>query len=593
MALHLHILPTACFSKGLTPYRSVPIKPLSHHCMSLSIRSHVNSPSFDPITERRSANYQPSIWGFDFLQSLKSDYTGEAYKDKTKKLEDEVKHKLDDRAMGHLCQLELIDDIERLGLSYLFEEEIKKALDTIACMKDMDTRTEESLHATALQFRLLRQHGYEISQGVFNHLKDEAGNFIASSLDDVKGVLSLYEASHLAVEGENILDEARDFTRTVLEGIKCDMEPGLAKLVIHALEHPLHWRMHWLEARWYIDIYGEKENSIPALIELAKLNFNIVQAVHQKDLAELSRWWEHLGLGENLGFVRDDMVQRFLWALGMNPEPHLSNFRIELTKVLALITTIDDVYDVYGSLEELELFTDAVERWDIEAVEQLPDYMKICFLALFNTVNEMAYVQLKETGFNSLHFLKKEWVDLCKAYLIEAKWYYNNHRTTLEECLNNAITTISVKVILIHAFFSLRQTFRKEALYCFSQYPSLLTWPSMIVRLANDLGTSKDELERGDVLKSIQSYMHQTGASEDVAREHIRHMIDETWKKLNKEVIISDESLLPQHFIRTTVNLVRISLFIYQYGDGHATIDNESKNQITSLFFEPIPLVVT
>ncbi|XP_042490882.1 alpha-terpineol synthase, chloroplastic-like [Macadamia integrifolia] len=526
--------------------------------MSLSIRSHVNSPSFDPITERRSANYQPSIWGFDFLQSLKSDYIQEAYKDKTKKLEDKVKHRLDDRAMGHLYQLELIDDIGRLGLSYLFEEEIKKALDTIGCMKDMDTRTEESLHATALRFRLLRQHGYEISQ-----------------------------------EGENILDEAREFTRTVLEGIKCDMEPRLAKLVIHALERPLHWRMHWLEARWYIDIYGEKENSIPALIELAKLNYNIVQAVHQKDLAELSRWWEHLGLGENLGFVRDDMVQRFLWALGMKPEPHLSNFRIELTKVLALITTIDDVYDVYGSLEELELFTDAVERWDIEAVEQLLDYMKICFLALFNTINEMAYVQLKKTGFNSLHFLKKEWVDLCKAYLIEAKWYYNNHRTTLEECLNNAITTISVKVILIHAFFSLRQTFRKEALYCFSQYPSLLTWPSMIVRLANDLGTSKDELERGDVLKSIQYYMHQTGASEDVAREHIRHMIDEMWKKLNKEVIISDESLLPQHFIRTTINLVRISLFIYQYGDGHATIDNESKNQITSLFFEPIPLVVT
>ncbi|XP_042482295.1 alpha-terpineol synthase, chloroplastic-like [Macadamia integrifolia] len=431
MALHLHILPTACFSKGLTPYMSVPTRPFSHHCMSLNIRSHLNSLTSEPITKRRSANYQPNIWCYEFLQSLKSDYTiskslffGEAYKSMTKKLEEEVKHRLDDKAMGHLCQLELIDDIQRLGLGYLFEEEIKKVLATIARRKDIKTRTEEN----------------------------EAGNFIPSYLDNVKGVLSLYEASHLAVEGESILDEAKDFSRTALEGIKGNMEPSVAKLVIHALELPLHWRMPWIEARWYTDIYEQKNNSIPALIELAKLNFNIVQAVHQKELAELSRWWEHLGFRYHMDFARDNLVPCFLWALGMNPEPQLSFFRIELTKVIMLIKTIDDVY---GSMEELDLFTDVVERWDIEAMEQLPNYIKICFLALFNTVNEMGYDHLKERGVETIRFLKIRWVDLCKAYLIEAKWYYNNHRKTLEEYLNNAITSIGGKVILIHAFSSL------------------------------------------------------------------------------------------------------------------------------------------
>ena len=42
--------------------------------------------------------------------------------------------------------------------------------------------------------------------------------------------------------------------------------------------------------------------------------------------------------------------------------PHFGKSRIIQTKVNALITVVDDVYDVYGTLDELELFTDAVER---------------------------------------------------------------------------------------------------------------------------------------------------------------------------------------------------------------------------------------
>ncbi|XP_042487137.1 alpha-terpineol synthase, chloroplastic-like isoform X1 [Macadamia integrifolia] len=589
MALHLYILSTPSSSKGF-----IHCRPLSHQWMiSSNIKCLASTHSTELTTYiRRSANYQSSIWDFDFVQSLNSDYKGEAFKRKTKKLKEEVRGTLDDGAMGQLDLLELIDDIERLGLGYLFEEEIKKALDTIVSMEDLaKTRTKESLHATALQFRLLRQHGYEVNQGMFNHLKDEIGNFKATYLADAKGILSLYEASHLAFEGETILEEAKNFTMTALkEIIKGNIEKNLAKQVNHALELPLHWRVPRLEARWYIDIYEKKENSIAALIELAKLDFNIVQVIHQENVADLSRWWEILGLGKELSFARDSLIQCFLWTLGWKPEPQFSNFRIELAKVTMLITTIDDLYDVYGSLEELELFTDAVERWDIKAIGQLPYYMKICFLALFNSVNEMGYFHLKEHGIDSIPFLKKAWIELCKAYLIEAKWYHNNDKTTLKEYLNNAVITIGNNVVFIHSFFSLQQTIREEELDCVSQYPSLFYWTSMIVRLANDLSTSMAELERGDVLKSIQSYMYQTGASKEVACEYIRNMIDETWKKINNDLYTND-FLLPQPFIETMVNHARMSLCMYQYGDGHGVIDDESIHRANLLLFEPIPLL--
>ncbi|KAM1136487.1 hypothetical protein ACFX2B_034190 [Malus domestica] len=41
-------------------------------------------------------------------------------------------------------------------------------------------------------------------------------------------------------------------------------------------------------------------------------------------------------------------------------------------------------------------------RWDIKAVENLPDYMKLCFLALYNTVNVMVYDTLKKEKTSTL-----------------------------------------------------------------------------------------------------------------------------------------------------------------------------------------------
>lgn len=55
-------------------------------------------------------------------------------------------------------------------------------------------------------------------------------------------------------------------------------------------------------------------------------------------------------------------MESFMWTVGIGFQPELGYFRRMSTKVNALITVIDDVYDVYGTLEELELFTNVVEK---------------------------------------------------------------------------------------------------------------------------------------------------------------------------------------------------------------------------------------
>ncbi|CAL2254396.1 unnamed protein product [Prunus armeniaca] len=58
-----------------------------------------------------------------------------------------------------------------------------------------------------------------------------------------------------------------------------------------------------------------------------------------------------------------------------------------LAEVIALITIIDDIYDVYCTADELELF--AEDEWDILAMDNLPEYMKFCCQAMLDFYTEI------------------------------------------------------------------------------------------------------------------------------------------------------------------------------------------------------------
>jgi hypothetical protein len=77
----------------------------------------------------------------------------------------------------------------------------------------------------------------------------------------------------------------------------------------------------------------------------------------------MKRWWKNTGLGEKLDFARDRLMVYLLWSVGIIFEPQFGNCRRMLTKLNSLVTTVDDVYDVHGTLDELELFTDAIVRF--------------------------------------------------------------------------------------------------------------------------------------------------------------------------------------------------------------------------------------
>nr|CAD1822481.1 unnamed protein product [Ananas comosus var. bracteatus] len=228
-------------------------------------------------------------------------------------------------------KLELIDAIQQLGIAYHFEKEIKHALDSIfSKLDDIRMETKDNAYIIALLFRLLRAHGFIVSQ----------------------------------VYGEDTLIEAQNFTIQHLKNfLSCSSHDShkLRDYVANALEQPLQWRVERLHTRWFIDAYKKEEKIRPLLLEFAKLDFNVVQNTYKRELKEVSRWWSNLGLWEKLPFSRDRLAENYLWSVGWAFEPKHSTFRLAQTKTNSLITAIDDVYDVYGSLDELELFTEAVD----------------------------------------------------------------------------------------------------------------------------------------------------------------------------------------------------------------------------------------
>ncbi|KAL6987039.1 lysase [Sarracenia purpurea var. burkii] len=367
-----------------------------------------------------------------------------------------------------------------------------------------------------------------------------------------------------------------------------DIDENLDILVRHALELPLHWRVPRLETRWFIDVYERRSDMKPILLELAKLDFNMIQATHQEELKYLSRWWKNRGLAEKLSFFKDRLTETFLWNIMVDFKPQGSNYRKNVTMVGSLLTVTDDMYDSYGTLDELELFTNAIERWDIAAMEQLPDYMKICFLAIFNTTNEIGYDVLRERSILVIPFLQKMLADLCKSHLVEAKWYNNGYTPSFEEYMNNGWISIAVPLALAVAHI-FTNPISKEGLESAEKYSHLIWLASFISRLLDDLETSMDEIKRGDVPTSIQCYMHETGASEEDARQHIKSLIDDTWKELND--VRTTDSLNFDTFIEVTKNMVRSFHCMYQYGDDYSSERGETKDRILSLLINPIPLL--
>jgi hypothetical protein len=124
---------------------------------------------------------------------------------------------------------------------------------------------------------------------VFATFKADEGRF---TWNNTRDLLSLYNAAHLRMHGEKILDEAISFTKSELESIMHDLaqqDGPFAREITRSLHIPIPRRVRIYDAKYYISMYEEDTTVGRIIMEFAKLNSNIVQIQHQQELKKLTR----------------------------------------------------------------------------------------------------------------------------------------------------------------------------------------------------------------------------------------------------------------------------------------------------------------
>ncbi|KAG6404825.1 hypothetical protein SASPL_132401 [Salvia splendens] len=328
-----------------------------------------NGKSLDEI--RKSATFHPSIWGDFFLKydsdSVNTNITDAEQRELAKQKE-MVRKMLSQTPDDSTRKLELIDEIQRLGVEYHFTTEIEESLKYIHdSYMQQNCKDNDDLRIVALRFRLLRQQGYSVPCDVFSKFTDGEGNYEASLQNDVEGLLNLYEAAHLLTHGEGILDNAIEFCSYNLQASLHKLaDVSLSKRVNEALEMPNRWSLTRLGARKFISAYQKDESHNEILLNFAKLDFNLLQKLHQRELRVFF-------------------------------EPCYAKARRILLKCISMASIADDTYE-YATLDELRILTEAIQRWDVnETLENSPPYIQMLYRSLIKTYTEIED-EMEKTG---------------------------------------------------------------------------------------------------------------------------------------------------------------------------------------------------
>ncbi|XVF54382.1 hypothetical protein PTKIN_Ptkin05aG0176700 [Pterospermum kingtungense] len=507
----------------------------------------------------------------------------------TETLKQKVKDMLMASTADPINNVNFIDLLLLLGVSYHFETDIEQQLERIFySQQNLVGGNQLDLNFTSILFRVFRQHGFKMSCGVFDKFKGSDGKWKESVIEDVRGLLSLYEAANLRVPGESILEEALAFTKDNLKSLALKSSPHLAKQITKALDQPLNKCPPRIVARNYISFYEEEESRNETLLMFAKLDFNRLQLLHQQEISQIERFWKDYSFSSEISYARERYVEAYTWMNSLYFEPQYTRWRVILSKIVVLVSIIDDTFDAYGIPQELECFIDVLKRWDIAALGELQDYTKVICKAVLDVFEEIHEEASKEGRPYCVPYAKDAFIGLVNNYKAEGKWYHDGYIPTFEEYMSIAMKTTTYDPVTTISFIGMGPVARLEAFEWLQKDPKIMKALNVIGRLMDDIWTHKFEQLREHIPSSVECYMNQHNLSEEAALKDLEKMLEDAWKDMNEELCMRPTAV-PRALLLRLLNFARATYFFYKHGDGY-TNPEYVKDDIRALFVDPVPL---
>ncbi|KAL6634598.1 hypothetical protein ACP70R_027269 [Stipagrostis hirtigluma subsp. patula] len=291
-------------------------------------------------------------------------------------------------------RLWVVDRLERLGISHHFTSEIDVCLGyayrhwsqeglgfTWNCsVKDIDD--------TAMGFRLLRLHGYDVSPCVFQHFEED-GEFVVypgQSNQSVSAMHNLYRAAdQAAFPGDNsILQRAKSYSRTFLQERRASgklsdkwiISRGLPGEVAYALDFPWKASLPRIETRMYLEQYGGCDNvwigkvlhrmhlfNNDLYLKVAKADFSNFQRQCKLEWIDLQKWCDKNNL-ESSGVTTKCALRMYFLAAANIFEPDRASERIGWARTAVL------AYAISMDFQRIKAYTNNMREWIINKLSR-------------------------------------------------------------------------------------------------------------------------------------------------------------------------------------------------------------------------------